>query len=60
MVHLNDVTRVEIGGEDYTVTVDLSNHPAVGTVVTVTLGANVLNTTTLMESEIAEFQHRMP
>ncbi len=60
VVHLGDVARVELGGENYDRSSRLDRHPAAGLALQLAPGADALKTAELVKARVAEIQSRMP
>ncbi|ACS86288.1 efflux RND transporter permease subunit [Musicola paradisiaca] len=60
LVRLEDVARVEIGNEDYSMTTRLNGHPGAGIAVMLSPGANALSTAERVKAKVAEFEPQMP
>lgn len=56
VVHLKDVTRIELGGENYNVVARINGKPASGLGIKLATGANALDTATAIKAKLAELQ----
>jgi multidrug efflux pump len=59
-VYLDDVARVELGAESYSVVSFYNGKPAAGLAVSLATGANALDTATAVREKIAELQPFFP
>jgi multidrug efflux pump len=59
-VYLDDVARVELGAENYSVVSFYNGKPAAGLAVSLATGANALDTATAVREKIAELQPFFP
>ncbi|MDE8653453.1 efflux RND transporter permease subunit [Novosphingobium album (ex Liu et al. 2023)] len=59
-VTIKDVARVEIGAESYSVTSRVNQHPAAGISISLSPGADALETAELVKAKMAELSHGMP
>ncbi|ECJ5487185.1 efflux RND transporter permease subunit [Salmonella enterica] len=60
VVHLKDVARIEIGGENYNVVARINGKPASGLGIKLATGANALDTATAIKAKLAELQPFFP
>ncbi|HIF3257535.1 TPA: efflux RND transporter permease subunit [Salmonella enterica] len=60
VVHLKDVARIELGGENYNVVARINGKPASGLGIKLATGANALDTTTAIKAKLAELQPFFP
>ncbi|EBG5324704.1 efflux RND transporter permease subunit [Salmonella enterica] len=60
VVHLNDVARIELGGENYNVVARINGKPASGLGIKLATGANALDTATAIKAKLAELQPFFP
>ncbi|ECI6114929.1 efflux RND transporter permease subunit [Salmonella enterica] len=60
VVHLKDVARIELGGENYNVVARINGKPASGLSIKLATGANVLDTATAIKAKLAELQPFFP
>ncbi|PLN91475.1 hydrophobe/amphiphile efflux-1 family RND transporter, partial [Klebsiella quasipneumoniae] len=60
VVHLKDVARVELGGENYNVVARINGKPASGLGIKLATGANALDTATAIKAKLAELQPYFP
>ncbi|EPM7705760.1 efflux RND transporter permease subunit [Salmonella enterica] len=60
VVHLKDVTRIELGGENYNVVARINGKPASGLGIKLATGANALDTATAIKAKLAELQPFFP
>ncbi|WP_122762978.1 efflux RND transporter permease subunit [Salmonella enterica] len=60
VVHLKDVARIELGGENYNVVARINGKPASGLGIKLATGANVLDTATAIKAKLAELQPFFP
>ncbi|EHS0968013.1 efflux RND transporter permease subunit [Salmonella enterica] len=60
VVHLKDVARIELGGENYNVVARISGKPASGLGIKLATGANALDTATAIKAKLAELQPFFP
>ncbi|EAV7315251.1 efflux RND transporter permease subunit [Salmonella enterica] len=60
VVHLKDVARIELGGENYNVVARINGKPASGLGVKLATGANALDTATAIKAKLAELQPFFP
>ncbi|EBW7492826.1 hydrophobe/amphiphile efflux-1 family RND transporter [Salmonella enterica subsp. enterica serovar Enteritidis] len=60
VVHLKDVARIELGGENYNVVARINGKPASGLGIKLTTGANALDTATAIKAKLAELQPFFP
>lgn len=56
VVHLKDVARIELGGENYNVVARINGKPASGLGIKLATGANALDTATAIKAKLAELQ----
>ncbi len=59
-VYLKDIARVEIGAENYQVFNRLNGHPASGLSVSLSVGANVMQTAEAIYQEVERIQQSLP
>ncbi|EAR2371467.1 efflux RND transporter permease subunit [Salmonella enterica subsp. enterica serovar Stanley] len=60
VVHLKDVARIELGGENYIVVARINGKPASGLGIKLATGANALDTATAIKAKLAELQPFFP
>ncbi|EBF9470160.1 efflux RND transporter permease subunit [Salmonella enterica] len=60
VVHLKDVVRIELGGENYNVVARINGKPASGLGIKLATGANALDTATAIKAKLAELQPFFP
>ncbi|EAR6976064.1 efflux RND transporter permease subunit [Salmonella enterica] len=60
VVHLKDVARIELGGENYNVVARINGKPASGLGIKLAPGANALDTATAIKAKLAELQPFFP
>ncbi|ELW6384385.1 efflux RND transporter permease subunit [Salmonella enterica subsp. enterica serovar Infantis] len=60
VVHLKDVARIELGGENYNVVARINGKPASGLGIKLATGANALDTATAIKAKPAELQPFFP
>ncbi|WP_336218116.1 efflux RND transporter permease subunit [Citrobacter amalonaticus] len=60
VVHLKDVARIELGGEDENVIARINGKPAAGLGIKLATGANALDTATAIKAKLAELQPFFP
>ncbi|EBL5642365.1 efflux RND transporter permease subunit [Salmonella enterica subsp. enterica serovar Typhimurium] len=60
VVHLKDVARIELGGENYNVVARINGKPASGLGIKLATGANALDTATAIKVKLAELQPFFP
>ncbi|EBZ0605589.1 efflux RND transporter permease subunit [Salmonella enterica subsp. enterica serovar Infantis] len=60
VVHLKDVARIELGGENYNVVARINGKPAYGLGIKLATGANALDTATAIKAKLAELQPFFP
>ncbi|EMA5125580.1 efflux RND transporter permease subunit [Salmonella enterica] len=60
VVHLKDVARIELGGENYNVVARINGKPASGLGIKLATGANALDTATALKAKLAELQPFFP
>ncbi|HFH4989772.1 TPA: efflux RND transporter permease subunit [Salmonella enterica subsp. enterica serovar Typhimurium] len=60
VVHLKDVARIELGGENYNVVARINGKPASGLGIKLATGANALDTATAIKVKQAELQPFFP
>ncbi|EAA3659765.1 efflux RND transporter permease subunit [Salmonella enterica] len=60
VVHLKDVARIELGGENYNVVARINGKPASGLGIKLSTGANALDTATAIKAKLAELQPFFP
>ena len=60
VVHLSDVARVELGGENYRIEARFNGHPAAGIAVKLAPGANALQTADAVKKRAAELATSLP
>ncbi|MBP2834929.1 MULTISPECIES: efflux RND transporter permease subunit [Dickeya] len=59
-VRLNNVARIELGGENYTTIARYNGRPAAGLGIKLATGANALDTASAVKAEIAKLQPTFP
>lgn len=59
-VRLGDVARVELGGENYSISAEFNGSPASGLAIKLATGANALDTAKAVRATIAELQPFFP
>ena len=59
-VRLGDVARVELGGEDYSISAEFNGSPASGLAIKLATGANALDTAKAVRATIAELEPFFP
>lgn len=60
VVHLKDVARIELGGENYNVVARINGKPASGLGIKLATGANALDTATVIKAKLVELQPFFP
>ncbi|EHC5989220.1 efflux RND transporter permease subunit [Salmonella enterica] len=60
VVHLKDVARIELGGENYNVVARINGKPASGLGIKLATGANALDTATTIKAKLVELQPFFP
>ncbi|HFZ8996195.1 TPA: efflux RND transporter permease subunit [Citrobacter freundii] len=60
VVHLKDVARIELGGENYNVVARINGKPASGLGIKLATGANALDTAKAIKAKLAELQPFFP
>ncbi|ECT7034627.1 efflux RND transporter permease subunit [Salmonella enterica subsp. enterica serovar Kentucky] len=60
VVHLKDVARIELGGENYNVVARINGKAASGLGIKLATGANALDTATAIKAKLAELQPFFP
>ncbi|EPG9168136.1 MULTISPECIES: efflux RND transporter permease subunit [Klebsiella] len=60
VVHLKDVARIELGGENYNVVARINGKPASGLGIKLATGANALDTATAIKAKLDELQPYFP
>lgn len=60
VVHLKDVARIELGGENYNVVARINGKPASGLGIKLATGANALDTAIAIKAKLAELQPFFP
>ncbi|HBX8196004.1 TPA: efflux RND transporter permease subunit [Klebsiella pneumoniae] len=60
VVHLKDVARIELGGENYNVVARINGKPASGLGIKLATGANALDIATAIKAKLAELQPYFP
>ncbi|EBV2083398.1 efflux RND transporter permease subunit [Salmonella enterica subsp. enterica serovar Newport] len=60
VVHLKDVARIELGGENYNLVARINGKPASGLGIKLATGANALDTATAIKAKLAELQPFFP
>ena len=60
VVRLQDVARVELGAETYSIQSQFNGHPASGVAVMLAPGANALNTVDLVKARAHELEKSLP
>lgn len=59
-VHLRDVARIELGGENYNMMTRINGQPATGLGIKLATGANALDTAEAIKTKLAELQVFFP
>jgi len=59
-VLLSDVARVELGADNYAVSIHINGHPGAGIAIILEPGANALNTSRLVKAYMAKAAPRLP
>ncbi len=59
-VRLGDVARVELGGENYSISAEFNGSPASGLAIKLATGANALDTAKAVRATIAELEPFFP
>lgn len=59
-VHLKDVARIELGGENYNVVARINGKPASGLGIKLATGANALDTANAIKAKLVELQPFFP
>ncbi|HLO19881.1 MAG TPA: efflux RND transporter permease subunit [Sphingomicrobium sp.] len=59
-VRLSDVSRVELGAENYSTTIRINGHPGAGIGIFLEPGANALTTSRLVKAEMVKVEPRLP
>ena len=60
VVHLSDVARIELGGENYNVVAKINGQAAAGLGIKLATGANALDTATGIKAKLASLQPYFP
>ena len=60
VVHLKDVARIELGGENYNVVARINGKPASGLGIKLATGANALDTANSIKAKLVELQPFFP
>ncbi|MBJ9277865.1 efflux RND transporter permease subunit [Citrobacter amalonaticus] len=60
VVHLKDVARIELGGENYNVVARINGKPAAGLGIKLATGANALDTASAIKAKLVELQPFFP
>jgi len=60
VVHLSDVARIELGGENYNVVAKINGQPAAGLGIKLATGANALDTAAAIKAKLASLQPYFP
>ncbi|WP_449556497.1 efflux RND transporter permease subunit [Huaxiibacter chinensis] len=60
MVHLKDVARIELGGENYNMVTRINGQAATGLGIKLATGANALDTAKAIKTKLAELQSFFP
>ncbi|WP_061707006.1 efflux RND transporter permease subunit [Pseudenterobacter timonensis] len=60
VVHLKDVARIELGGENYNVVARINGKPASGLGIKLATGANALDTANAIKAKLKELQPFFP
>jgi len=60
MVHLKDVARIELGGENYNMVTKINGQAATGLGIKLATGANALDTAAAIKSKLAQLQQFFP
>ncbi|EPL1560234.1 TPA: efflux RND transporter permease subunit [Citrobacter freundii] len=60
VVHLKDVARIELGGENYNVVARINGKPASGLGIKLATGANALDTANAIKAKMVELQPFFP
>ncbi|MDH6631022.1 UNVERIFIED_ORG: multidrug efflux pump [Lelliottia amnigena] len=60
MVHLKNVARIELGGENYNMVTKINGQAATGLGIKLATGANALDTAAAIKSKLAELQAFFP
>ncbi|WP_230353553.1 efflux RND transporter permease subunit [Lelliottia sp. WAP21] len=60
MVHLKDVARIELGGENYNMVTRINGQAATGLGIKLATGANALDTANAIKTKLAELQSFFP
>ncbi|MBA8413647.1 efflux RND transporter permease subunit [Citrobacter freundii] len=60
VVHLKDVARIELGGENYNVLARINGKPASGLGIKLATGANALDTANAIKAKLVELQPFFP
>ncbi|WP_449557705.1 efflux RND transporter permease subunit [Huaxiibacter chinensis] len=60
MVHLKDVARIELGGENYTMVTRINGQAATGLGIKLATGANALDTANAIKTKLAALQPFFP
>ncbi len=60
MVHLKDVARIELGGENYNMVTKINGQAATGLGIKLATGANALDTAAAIKDKLAQLQPFFP
>jgi multidrug efflux pump len=60
IVHLSDVARIELGGENYQILSRVNGHPGAGIAVSLAPGADALTTAELVKAEVERQARNFP
>jgi hydrophobe/amphiphile efflux-1 (HAE1) family protein len=60
IVHLGDVARVEVGGDNYSFGSRYSGRPAAGVAIKLASGANALDTVSLVKAKVKQLSAQFP
>ncbi|EJR7280738.1 efflux RND transporter permease subunit [Citrobacter freundii] len=60
VVHLKDIARIELGGENYNVVARINGKPASGLGIKLATGANALDTANAIKAKLVELQPFFP
>jgi len=59
-IHLKDVARIEVGGDNYQMSSEYNGNPAAGFAINLASGANALDTAQALRDKIAQLQPHFP
>ncbi|WP_416307231.1 efflux RND transporter permease subunit [Neptunicella sp. SCSIO 80796] len=59
-VHLSDVARIELGGDNYQILSEYNNQAAAGMAISLASGANALDTADAVRARMAQLQPQFP